>query len=516
VKTQTDLLMRFFLLLITCSTWNVSIGQFAQVNVTKMLKPGANGSVLQTVSGETVWASASFIAAGTANNLTPSGVIATNYWTLSSGNVSRATGNVEVNANSVLLGAKLAVGGVISAGAGSPTGGSVLLKSNYDDTYGCSILTEYSSGNMGIGAYMYQDANSPTWKSSFKYGALNRGALIVGGDGLKYLTAPSQNVANNLPLTTQPTQVFGVNNVGDISGRGLAVSLGITAGAGISALEYQANGIISTRKTGFGYNVASYPVLQIGGGAATGLSFNYDVSTNTSSAFGGQEIVYKNIQNFLTPNAANTSWIPAFAVNDGKFLIGSFTPNGNEKLQVNGNVQVQSEVKSTGGIMALTTGTNSVQAGVSSNGTFFLPNNLATPTGAIDGRIWTQSVTGGTALYFGKAGSVSLKVATVEEDLQGTYFFGSTNTTLSGNVFTVELDALNNPIIVTAGGSMREGVNYLIRIRRNAINAVTINAAAGYSLGISGIGTLNPTSHIISIYGLVIARRSGTVIFIKD
>lgn len=103
--------------------------------------------------------------------------------------------------------------GTIVSGAATATAGVTLIKARYDYTPAQTVLTEYSSGGIGFGQYMYQDGSS-TWLSSFAYGALARTAFITNYNGIKVICAPSQDVAPGNALTTQPTVKFSVSDTG--------------------------------------------------------------------------------------------------------------------------------------------------------------------------------------------------------------------------------------------------------------------------------------------------------------
>lgn len=127
--------------------------------------------------------------------------------------ISVSGGNVGIGTTSPLT--PLQVNGVIQSGALVATSGSVLLQGNYYGYPAQTVITEYSSGAIGLADFMYQN-NSSTWLSSFNYGTVARGALVVSQGQLKFYNAPTQNVAAGNPLTTQPTIAFLVNTAGSV------------------------------------------------------------------------------------------------------------------------------------------------------------------------------------------------------------------------------------------------------------------------------------------------------------
>jgi hypothetical protein len=177
-----------------------------------------------------------------------------------SGNISNA-GNAAFGG--AISGNKLDVYGTINAGAAGATAGNVLLKSRYDAWPAQALITQYSSGSIGLAAYMYQDG-SAQWRSSFAYGAISKCALLLGYDGFVLWAAPTENVAPGQVLTTQPTQVYGVSNLGIMMLSGRAI-IGSTSDNGTDRLQITGTARISSALK-LGTNVAS---IQTGNGNAS-------------------------------------------------------------------------------------------------------------------------------------------------------------------------------------------------------------------------------------------------------
>jgi hypothetical protein len=147
---------------------------------------------------------------------------------------------------------------VLSLGNYSATSGSVLLKANYDAYNTQALITERSSGSIGLASYMYQD-NSATWLSSFNYGAASRSALFIANDGLKLLSAPSQNVPALSPLTTQPLTVFSVETSGRVNCNSILSKDIINSAVELKAYEIATKGysgisVGSTTNAGYFYS----------------------------------------------------------------------------------------------------------------------------------------------------------------------------------------------------------------------------------------------------------------------
>ncbi len=82
-----------------------------------------------------------------------------------------------------------------------------------------NVFTQYSSGGIGIANWMYLDPGSSdanTWYSAYSAGSIARSAILLKLGDFMVLTAPSQNVAEGDPLTTQPTTKFIVKNNGNV------------------------------------------------------------------------------------------------------------------------------------------------------------------------------------------------------------------------------------------------------------------------------------------------------------
>ena len=148
-------------------------------------------------------------------------------------------------------------------------------------------LTIMSSGNVGIGT----DAPSETF--------------VVSGDAL---------------VTGQ--MYLGPNTV---SRRPFAKTTNWGYSTGYRAV------VLGSASTAYSTNIS---------GAVT-LSFNYDPSGNSNGSFSGngQEIIFRNGTQFVTPNAADDSWnLRNLVLKDGDVLIGSATNlnvlSGTPKLQI--------------------------------------------------------------------------------------------------------------------------------------------------------------------------------------
>jgi hypothetical protein len=186
---------------------------------------------------------------------------------------------------------------VLSLGNYSATSGSVLLKANYDAYNSQVLITERSSGAIGLASYMYQD-NSATWLSSYNYGAMPRSALFIANDGLKLLTAPSQNIAALSPLTTQPLTVFSVETSGRVNCNSILSKDIIN-----SAVELRA------------YEIATKGYSGISVGTANNAGYFYSYRPN------GQRSMYMGNASNVGSNdlvAENGAW---FRVLGGKFEV---------------------------------------------------------------------------------------------------------------------------------------------------------------------------------------------------
>ena len=145
------------------------------------------------------------------------------------------------------------INNIITVGKQNATSGTILLKAPYDTNPAQTLFTEYSTGGIGLGQYMYQD-NSATWLSSFAYGPIGRAAFIVGQTTCKFMSAPPQNVAAGSALTSQPTVFFSADGTTfEVSGTVRADGLRLDA-----ASPTPSDGDIVHGSTGFTlYNIDS-------------------------------------------------------------------------------------------------------------------------------------------------------------------------------------------------------------------------------------------------------------------
>ena len=88
------------------------------------------------------------------------------------------------------------------------------------------------------------------------------------------------------------------------------------------------NRINFARETYFGYS-SSYRILQLGTvGATRAISIGVDVSSNASGSFGGDEIIFPNQREIITPNAADNGYLGLIATdNHNKVRIGNYRWN---------------------------------------------------------------------------------------------------------------------------------------------------------------------------------------------
>ena len=89
------------------------------------------------------------------------------------------------------------------------------------------------------------------------------------------------------------------------------------------------NGIDFARETYFGYS-STYRILQLGtiSGTNRSISIGVDVSSNSSGSFSGNEIIFPNQVELITPNAANNGYLALIATDsDNKVRIGNYRWN---------------------------------------------------------------------------------------------------------------------------------------------------------------------------------------------
>ena len=116
-------------------------------------------------------------------------------------------------------------------------------------------------------------------------------------------------------------------------------------------------------------------------------------------------------------------------------------------------------------------------------------------------------------------------VVNMEDDLIGAALSVQTaNFNLGdGNRIHEIVDAVSGNITVTVGSDMREGVEYVVKCRRNGTNTITFSAGGSHTLDIDTISTLTPVSITMGAGGTGIQApykvyhisRSGNNIFIN-
>jgi hypothetical protein len=121
------------------------------------------------------------------------------------------------------------VAGPLFVGAGVASDGRRLLSGNYDGSVEGHFVSGLVSerGNIGIGLAwgMYQD-NAATWLSGWNYASIPRTVLINDFTGLRYLASTATTAAPGVALPAQPTEMFSVSPVGNMSTAGNIAATG--------------------------------------------------------------------------------------------------------------------------------------------------------------------------------------------------------------------------------------------------------------------------------------------------
>lgn len=134
-----------------------------------------------------------------------------------------------------------------------------------------------------------------------------------------------------------------------------------------------------------------------------------------------------------------------------------------------------------------------------------------TSTGML-GATWFNNTTG---RYKFRMGNGVRTVATLEDDLSGTNGIAAGDVGIAGATYAQSVDAFSASRTVTVGGDMTEGRDYYIHARRNNSNSVTVNAASGYTLELDGDASIGITTFTMNVGETLLARRYGTLIYIK-
>jgi hypothetical protein len=224
----------------------------------------------------------------------------------------------------------------------------------------------YTTGNVGIG--------TTTPESS-----LHLMKSVDGGDGARMILAnnnyPSGNTASatgvsfSFGITTRSAKInaytsasgygyigrigIGMMGTNDVYNEGLSIINNGNVGIGLidpdEKLEVYGSikisnasiptGIVALKPSYFGYS-NTYKALVIGdtSGSST-ISMGYDPVGNANGSFAGdgREILFRNGVQFVTPNAANTSFnLTNLVLKDGNVGIGTTAPK--KKLEVAGDI----------------------------------------------------------------------------------------------------------------------------------------------------------------------------------
>ena len=175
-------------------------------------------------------------------------------------------------------------------GGGNLNGQGIRFRDNHQGTVRGYVYYDQSN-NVG---FLNQDGN---WR-----------ARVVGGD---YFLADGSSARAQIFYDSNDTAYY-INGAGD----------------SVLNTLYLRNGSIQAKfaqASNFGYS-SSYRTVVLGNEYLTTISMGVDVSGNASGSFNGQgegrEVLFRNGVTFVTPNSANTGYLPTFNMTDGYVTSG--------------------------------------------------------------------------------------------------------------------------------------------------------------------------------------------------
>lgn len=171
--------------------------------------------------------------------------------------------------------------------------------------------------------------------------------VSVGSMSIDYTGATGGRFAIRKAMDSDPDIVFAANNVGNVGiGTGTPhYKMEINGGLGFTGVGGSWRKALTPSV--FGYS-AAWKSLVIGStsttynvddGAVT-VAFGYDPAVNSSSSYtgDGSEVIFRNGQYFITPNAANNGWYNTMLMSDGRIGVGATSISGALKMDVEGAV----------------------------------------------------------------------------------------------------------------------------------------------------------------------------------
>lgn len=380
------------------------------------------------------------------------------------------------------------------------------------------------AGNARLRAALYDGTNS----------AGSSGNLLTSTAGATAWASVSSILSGAGALTTS------TNFAGDVSGVYNNIQIGADAvgTVEIATGAVTASELASTAVTAGTYGSATQvPVLVVDGdGRLTSVTNTTITSTNiaTSNLTATGAYTLTQGSNTLTILGSNSSSaykpLAVQTFNDGTtngyYLIGK-DHFSTERFRIMGQ-GTDVELQSVNNDIRLVANTDvELQAGgllsghratFAAAGTFNLPSVTPSPNG---GDMWRNA---SDELMYQYAGA-SQNVAMRQYDLVGDAISVRTsNFTLgSSNNLTEIIDANSGSITVTLSTTMREGLDYTVKCRRNATNTITFSAGGSCTFDIDTSSSLTPTSLVVGSSGTGIQapykvytiRRLGNNIFIQ-
>ena len=175
----------------------------------------------------------------------------------SDGTTGQVTGDVNVTGAATIE-------GVVTAGSGTSTLGSIIIKDRHPDGFLTSLSTLYGSGSAAIGYGAAGTTGAGTFSSTTAQADAARGAYVVGSTHTWY-TGAAQTVAIGSPLTMTSRMTL------DASGN-LNLTTGNVVLANGAGIDFSATGGTGTSELLDDYEEGTWtPVVTTGSGSITTL-----------------------------------------------------------------------------------------------------------------------------------------------------------------------------------------------------------------------------------------------------
>lgn len=397
--------------------------------------------------------------------------------------------------------------------------------------YNSTAATSYLQGDTGFGTA------SPTQKVHINgnarlTGALYDGTNSAGSNG--YLLTSTGGATAWASVASILSGAGALTTSTSFSGDVTGVYNNLQLGTGVVGATELASTAVTAGTYGSATQVPVYTVDADGRiTSASNTSITYtNIATSNLTATGAYTLTQGS--NTLTILGSNSSSaykpLAVQTFNDGTtngyYLVGK-DHFSTERFRIMGQ-GTDVELQSVNNDIRLVANTDvELQAGglasgkraiLAAQGTFSLPSVTPSPNG---GDMWRNA---SDELMYQYAGA-SQNVAFRQYDFIGESLSVRTSNFTLGNTnnLTEIVDANAGAVTVTLSTTMREGIDYTVKCRRNATNTITFSAGGACTFDIDESSSLTPTSLVVggagtgiqAPYKVYTIRRLGNNIFIQ-